>query len=147
MITKKEIKELRNLLGLKQTELAGIIGVSVNTIQNYEAGKVIPMAKQLLIENMLENARGKINNTGDGNVIGNIGGHNVHLSIPESIKPKIINDDEIVITCEDSLSQEAQRKTEALILENQALKEKIDLKDELIQSLRDQIEILKGNKS
>lgn len=86
---------------------------------------------------------GKNNTYGSGN----IGGHNVHLSVPESIKPKIINDDEIVITCEDASSQEAQRKTEALILENQALKDKIDLKDELIQSLRDQIEILKGNKS
>ena len=78
---------------------------------------------------------------------GNIGGHNVHLAIPNHVAPTKINDDGIEITCEEALSQEAQRDIKALNMEIEALKDKIGLKDELIQSLRDQIEILKGNKS
>lgn len=37
-----DLKELRNKVGLTQQELADEVGVSVNTIQNWESGKTVP---------------------------------------------------------------------------------------------------------
>ncbi len=42
-----DLKELRNRVGLTQQELADAVGVSVNTIQNWESGKVIPKGDNL----------------------------------------------------------------------------------------------------
>lgn len=52
------IKEFREKLGLTQLELAEMIGVSRNTIINYEKGGVIPEAKRKILHKVLgENAQ------------------------------------------------------------------------------------------
>ncbi|WP_281321986.1 helix-turn-helix transcriptional regulator [Flavobacterium aestivum] len=48
------IKELRKKKGYSQTELAGKIGVSRQTIVNYEKGEVIPESKKELLYNILQ---------------------------------------------------------------------------------------------
>lgn len=48
------IKELRALKGYSQTELAKKIGVSRQTIVNYEKGEVIPESKKELLYNILQ---------------------------------------------------------------------------------------------
>lgn len=48
-----EIKKIRSELGLSQDELAGKIGVTIRTIQNWEAGKVIPKSKHELLRSLL----------------------------------------------------------------------------------------------
>lgn len=57
MITAEEIKELRKTLNLTQRELGSKIGVSINTIGNYEKGGVIPASKQDLLEKMINEAK------------------------------------------------------------------------------------------
>lgn len=47
------IKELRNERGFSQAELAKRIGVSRQTIINYEKGEVIPESKKELLYNIL----------------------------------------------------------------------------------------------
>lgn len=48
-----QIKENREKQGLTQEGLAKLIGVSKNTILNYEKGKVIPESKNELLEKIL----------------------------------------------------------------------------------------------
>ena len=48
-MTANDVKELRELLGLTQDELANKIGVTRNTIINYEKGGVIPASKEKLL--------------------------------------------------------------------------------------------------
>ena len=67
MINEANVKELRAILGISQKDLAEKLGVSIRTIANYEAGGVIPMNKQLMIEGMLSNLR-NVNITGDSNI-------------------------------------------------------------------------------
>lgn len=49
------IKELRKEKGFSQTDLAKRIGVSRQTIVNYEKGEVIPETKKELLYNILQN--------------------------------------------------------------------------------------------
>ncbi|MBF4484401.1 helix-turn-helix domain-containing protein [Flavobacterium sp. CSZ] len=69
-----EIKEYRVKKGLTQEALAQLIGVSKNTILNYEKGKVIPESKNALLENILifseHNIATKIHNTEYQNLTG-----------------------------------------------------------------------------
>ncbi|WP_205727719.1 helix-turn-helix transcriptional regulator [Flavobacterium anhuiense] len=53
------IKELRIQNGFSQTELAKKIGVSRQTIVNYEKGEVIPESKKELLYNILHNENSK----------------------------------------------------------------------------------------
>ena len=48
------IKSIREKLGLTQEELAQKIGVSRNTVINYEKGGVIPESKRQLLNSLLE---------------------------------------------------------------------------------------------
>lgn len=50
-----DIRNKRKELGLTQKELATILGVSHNTIGNWEKGEVIPQSKEKLINNFLKN--------------------------------------------------------------------------------------------
>lgn len=61
-----EIRKKREQLGLTQSELAALIGVSLRTIQNYEKDGVIPSSKSEILHNVLNT--GNINIKGDGNV-------------------------------------------------------------------------------
>ena len=49
----KILKQKRKQLGLTQDSLAELLGVTRNTIINYENGGVIPEAKIILLENVL----------------------------------------------------------------------------------------------
>lgn len=52
-MTGNQIKEKREQLNLTQVELAELIGVSRNTIINYERGSVIPTSKLSILEKIL----------------------------------------------------------------------------------------------
>ena len=56
------LKEKRKQLGLYQSELAEILGVSSNTINNYEAGKKIPSTKISMLKAVLEELEKKLIN-------------------------------------------------------------------------------------
>ena len=50
-----EIKQIRKNLKISQTELAKMLGVSLRTIQNWEAGETIPNTKHEILRNLLSN--------------------------------------------------------------------------------------------
>lgn len=50
-----DIKEIREILNISQTELAKMIGVAPRTIQNWEAGGKIPNSKYAILHNLLNN--------------------------------------------------------------------------------------------
>lgn len=132
-MTAEEVKTLRNLLGLTQQELAEKIGVSFRTIQNYEAGGVIPPAKQKLLSGMLIEVRGNISrNTGSVN-LGSVGGHNVTVTDP-AVK-KIIEKDKIQLERDTSVDSYLQtiESLKARILD---LERVIEAKDALIKVLQ-----------
>jgi putative transcriptional regulator len=58
----KEIIKARKLLNLSQTELAKRMGVSINTIQNWEYGKTIPKTKIPFLKTILKQATYEENN-------------------------------------------------------------------------------------
>ena len=49
LILKNRLKEIRNVAGLSQQQLADMIGVSRNTISSIETGQYNPTAKLALI--------------------------------------------------------------------------------------------------
>ena len=49
LILKNRLKEIRNVAGLSQQQLADMIGVSRNTISSIETGQFNPTAKLVLI--------------------------------------------------------------------------------------------------
>lgn len=133
-MTSEEVKTLRGLLGLTQQELAEKLGVSFRTIQNYEAGGVIPPAKRKLLSGMLNEIRGNISrNTGSVNT-GNIGGHNI--TVADSAVKKIIRENEIEIRRDLSVESLLQTiegyKSRILDLERV-----IAAKDDLIKILQE----------
>lgn len=69
-----EIKQYRTKKGLTQEALGKLIGVSKNTILNYEKGKVIPESKNELLESILifnnHNITAKNHNTEYQNLTG-----------------------------------------------------------------------------
>lgn len=66
------LKELREKNGFTQQALAQIMGVSVQTIKNWEAGKKIPSTSLMKLQDVFHL------NTGDGNTIANnVNGDNV----------------------------------------------------------------------
>lgn len=48
-----DIKKIRTKLGLTQKQLAEMVGVSVNTIQNWESGGNIPKSKHPILQSLL----------------------------------------------------------------------------------------------
>lgn len=51
-MTSLDIKELRTNLGLTQKQFAEMVGVSVNTIQNWESGGTIPKSKHPILQSL-----------------------------------------------------------------------------------------------
>ena len=144
MITSREIKQLRHILGLTQKDLAEKLGTSIKTVANYEGGGVIPAANQKLLVEMLDNARNSIShNTGNVNM-GN------HVTIVDTPVKKESADDAI-------LSNFAQiNKSESIeiplsvwnVIELQAksLEKRDSQIDELIKMLKDQKGVAAGAK-
>ena len=58
-MTKEEIKEIRELYGLSQTQWARKLGVTVQTISNWENGRSQPSE---LAQNYLKELKEKISN-------------------------------------------------------------------------------------
>lgn len=50
-----DIKNLRTTLGVTQKQLAEMVGVSVNTIQNWESGGKIPKSKHPILASLTQN--------------------------------------------------------------------------------------------
>jgi transcriptional regulator with XRE-family HTH domain len=57
-----DIIELRKRLKLTQQKFADLIGVNRRTIANYEQGRIIPKANQLLIQGMIDQNSNTTNN-------------------------------------------------------------------------------------
>lgn len=53
-----DIKDLRLKIGVTQRELAGMIGVSEKTVQNWEYGKPIPTTKHQILQSLLPSIDG-----------------------------------------------------------------------------------------
>lgn len=47
-----EVKEIREKMGLSQEKFAKLLGVTARTVQNWEAGGVIPQPKQEILHEM-----------------------------------------------------------------------------------------------
>lgn len=50
----KWVKTLRENRGLTQSDLSQILGVSINTVQNWESGNTIPKTKEKLLLELAE---------------------------------------------------------------------------------------------
>ncbi|MCM1168829.1 MAG: helix-turn-helix domain-containing protein [Bacteroides sp.] len=48
-----DIKKIRETLGVSQEKLAGMLGVHSRTIQNWEAGAVIPHSKHAILRSLV----------------------------------------------------------------------------------------------
>lgn len=111
MIIAEEIKQLRAILGITQKELAEKIGTSIKTIANYEAGAVIPMAKQRLLHSLIVNAR---NNTSIVNACKE-GGDNINNSRNVHNAGKI----SVEVPAGDNSAPKYDKDQQILILENE----------------------------
>lgn len=47
-----DVKELREKLGISQEKLAKLLGITARTVQNWEAGGVIPQTKKEILHEM-----------------------------------------------------------------------------------------------
>ena len=127
------VKEIRLALGLTQEQLAEKIGVTRNTIINYEKGGVISPAKQTLLENMLNDARNSISNNSGSVNTGNVGGHNVTIHDP--LVKKIIGKDKIEIERDLTIDRHLQT-IESLKSRVKDLERLLDAKDDIIKLLQ-----------
>jgi len=64
-----DVKKIREEKSLTQAQLAKIMGVSVQTIKNWEAGKKIPSTAMMKLSDLF-------NVSGDNNIAANINGNN-----------------------------------------------------------------------
>ncbi|MBD5427521.1 MAG: helix-turn-helix transcriptional regulator [Treponema sp.] len=55
-----DVKQLRNELNISQEQLASILGTSTRTIQNWEAGKVIPKSKYAMLKSLMSSSPAQI---------------------------------------------------------------------------------------
>lgn len=84
-----DIIDLRKKFNFSQEKLAELIGVSLRTVQNYEAGKKIPQSKYAILHKLIN----EISNTNNpNNNSGNMENRLVNL-LREMLKEK---DDEII---------------------------------------------------
>lgn len=168
MTTKERLKEFVSKQGLGQNAFEKKVGIAVG----YLASKSVSVTSDT-IEKVIENfpnlnldwlmtGKGEMlkntgtmtgSNQGDGNKIeyknsGNVGvGNTVNVTLSESGTQKIIKPDGSVeltsIGSNDDASDKLQRENEALKEKISHLMDNMQLKDELIASLRDTIDLLK----
>lgn len=131
----EEILKKRTELKLTQNELAEILGVSLRTVQNYEAGKVIPSSKDAIIRSFLNSdIPGNVIN-GDNNV-GNFAGKNlIQVTLPNQGTQKIIKPDGTIEITSTALNDQSCTDFST----NDRLREKIEDMERLIKSLQDTI--------
>lgn len=58
-----DIRELRQILGVTQKELARMVGVSENTVQNWEYGRKIPATKHQILRTLMKGNRNETTTT------------------------------------------------------------------------------------
>ncbi len=136
MVSSEEVKYIRRMLKLRQRELADLIGVSINTIQNYEKGGVIPVSKQKLLMNILEELQSNINPpSGSYNIIGNSRVNDINIGVhPERYKEKKTNNIDKILSENERLKNELD-----------LLKRSIKDKEEIIDFLREENARLKNS--
>lgn len=106
----KEIKGIRDSLGISQERLAEILGVSSRTIQNWEAGGTIPQTKEAALQALTLNRDVRFFG-GQSNVNGdNIAGGNIKVEPPKSQDKWI----ELLMSKEQSLQKAQDHITELL---------------------------------
>ena len=82
-----DIRELRQKLGLTQLEFAKKIGVSENTIQNWERGRKIPASKDEILRSFALKTQNYAGGGEQTNVNGNnIDGNTVNVNPAESVE-------------------------------------------------------------
>lgn len=105
-----DIKEIRKSLGISQKELAEKVGVSANTIQNWEYGKPIPKSKNKILGSLLVKPEKYYGGNNQKNINGdNINGNKVTATSPEMEKML-----EILATSEQSLAKAQEHITSLL---------------------------------
>lgn len=138
-----DVKSIRKRLRMSQDELAKLIGVSRNTIGNYEKGGVIPESKrELLLKFMnrdvaVEKILGVITTTGDSNIsnTGTIkGGASTSTTNDSELNNRIVELEKEIIALKGKLSakdaeNEGLKNINKLLLDTQ--KSKSLLNDEI----------------
>lgn len=71
------VKEIRERMGLSQTEFAKMLGVHMRTVQNYEAGGIIPESKYEILRMYEKKA---ISENKSSNVVSNVNGSGINIS-------------------------------------------------------------------
>ncbi len=71
------VKKIRERMGLSQTEFAKMLGVHMRTVQNYEAGGVIPESKCEILRIYEKRA---ISENKGSNVVSNVNGSGINIS-------------------------------------------------------------------
>ena len=93
-----QIKKNRKELGLTQKELAGLVGVSTQTINGYENGKEIPSTKYQILEKVLKVETSNI--LKETEIISdNLIEYNIQI---EKIKEKIVEHEKIIILAKNN---------------------------------------------
>ena len=111
-----DIRELRQKLGLTQLEFAKKIGVSENTIQNWERGRKIPASKDEILRSFALKTQNYAGGGEQTNVNGNnIDGNTVNVNPAESVE-KLME----LLTAKEASLAKAQEHIDKLlgIIEN-----------------------------
>lgn len=168
---RNRVKKMMDFLKMSETSFSSSIGMGQRAFNYYMKGerkfslevvdKILSVYPEISSEwllrgegEMLKNSGTMIgSNQGDGNKIeyknaGNVGvGNTVNVTLPESGTQKIIKPDgtvELTSTgSNDIASDKLQRENESLKEKISHLVDNMQLKDELIASLRDTIELLR----
>ena len=168
MTTKERLKEFVSKQGLGQNAFEKKVGIAVGYLSSKSVSvtsdtieKVIENFPNLNLDWLITGEGDMLKNTGtmtgsnqgDGNKIeykngGNVGvGNTVNVTLPEIGTQKIIKPDSTVevtlIEPNDVASDKLERENEALKAKISHLMDNMQLKDELIASLRDTIDLLK----
>ncbi|WP_339889766.1 XRE family transcriptional regulator [uncultured Flavobacterium sp.] len=90
-----EIRSKRKQLGLTQKELADKLGVSHNTISNWEKGEVIPNSKDSLIDSFLNINIENVKNENSNNIVNEppTGYYHPDVSASAGLESEMVNDE------------------------------------------------------
>lgn len=117
----KLVKEIRQKLGLTQKRLAEMLGVSENTVQNWEYGKPIPKTKH---QKLCELAKTRIHQFAGGGEQVNTHGDNINgnnVTVNKSDAEKMLD---LLASKEDSL-RKSQEQIDRLISMLEKLTDKL----------------------
>ena len=96
-----DVKKIRESINMTQAEFARLLAVSTKTIQNWEAGSVIPKSKHEILRNI--NAKNSVIITGNSN--GNIDNRHYYSDSPDVLRSKIEEIERLVQEKEERIKE------------------------------------------